>query len=123
MKRAITILLCVFCLQGFAQHTGFYRTFPGNDSVTYFTNSKMVKGLTFYHELAKDTANAIFYIENYKYSDLKISLEKIKIMNAKLCLPGYKSKPGDLIFTMDSESEIIFYYHMHEQDLLDVKIN
>ena len=123
MKKAITILLCVFCLKGFAQDTGFYKTFPGNDSVTYFTNSKILKGLTFYHKLAKDTANAIFYVDDYRYSDLKISPEKIKIMNARPCLEGFKSKPGDLIFTMDGDSEIIFYYHMHEEDLLDVKIN
>ena len=36
-------------------------------------------------------------------------------MNAKLCLPGYKSNPGDLIFTMDSDQDIIFYYHLHER--------
>ena len=123
MKKLITIILCFFCMQSFSQNIGFIRTFPGNNSVTYFTNSRLVKGLSFYHALAADTANTVFYIENYKYSDIQIFDEKIKAMKAKLCMPGYKSNPGDFIFTMDSESDIIFYYHVRAEDLLDPKFN
>jgi hypothetical protein len=119
----MTIILCFLFLPSFAQDRGFIKMFPGNDSVTYLTNSRLVKGLAFYHDLAQDTSNAIFYIENYKYSDVKVFPAKIKVMNAKLCFDDYKSNPGDFIFTMDSKSEIIFYYHLRESELMDAKFN
>ncbi|HVA98051.1 MAG TPA: hypothetical protein VNG53_04075 [Bacteroidia bacterium] len=110
-------------MQSFAQDIAYIKTFPGNNNTTYFTNSRKVHGLTFYHAIAADTLNAVFYIENYKYSDIKIFKEKMKAMKAKLCMPGYRSKPGDFIFTMDSEVDIIFYYHVRKEDLLDPKFD
>lgn len=112
MKKLTTIILCFFCVQSFAQKMFYVKSFPGNDKNFYYTNSKKIRGLVFCHTIAADTVNAVFYIENYKYSDVKIIPQKIKVMNAKLCLPGYKSKAGDFIFTMDSDQDIIFYYHL-----------
>ena len=68
----------------------------------------MVKGLSFYHALAADTANTVFYIENYKYSDIQIFEEKIKAMKVKLCMPGYKSNPGDFILQWTAKATLSF---------------
>jgi hypothetical protein len=116
MKKLDTIILCMFCLESYSQNTGYLITFPGNDSVVYLTNSRVAHGLSFFHALAKDTANGVFYIENFKYSDIHTSPDKIRAMKAKFCLPGYKSKPGDLIFSMDSETDFIYYYHLNKED-------
>lgn len=123
MIKLTTIILCFFYVQSFAQDMAYIKTFPGNNNTTYLTNSRKIKGLTFYHAIAADTLNAVFYIENYKYSDVKVFADKIKVMNAKICLHGYKSRPGDFIFTMDSEVGIIFYYHIQEKDLMNEKFN
>ena len=123
MKKLTTIILCFFCVQSFAQKMFYVKAFPGNDKNYYDTNSKKIGGLVFCHAIAADTVNAVFYIENYKYSDVKVFPEKIKVMNAKLCLAGYKSNPGDFIFTMDSEQDIIFFYHLNKKEYEDAKHN
>jgi hypothetical protein len=116
MKKLATIILCMVYLQSYSQDTGYLITFPGNDSVVYLTNSQMVHGLSFYHALAKDTAYRVFYIEHFKYSDIHTAPDKIMAMKAKLCLPGYKSQPGDFIFSIDSQTDFIFYYHLNKED-------
>jgi hypothetical protein len=47
---------------------------------------------------------------------VKVFSEKIKVMNAKLCLPGYKSNLGDFVSTIDGDQDIIFFYHLREKD-------
>lgn len=122
MKKLFTFILCLICLQNYAQDQGYFKTFPGNESVLYLTNSNLVKGLSFFHKTAADTSNTVFYIEDFKYSDIQLFAEKIKVSNLKICIPNYKSNPGDFIFTFDNENEIIFYYHTRKEDLLKEKI-
>jgi hypothetical protein len=113
MKKLFPIVMLMVCSAGFAQRGGnlYLKTFPGNMGAIYSTNISQVGGLTFTYRTPSDTNNMVYYIENFKPEDIKVFQDKIKLYSSMLCLPGYKSKIGDFIYSFTSENEILYFYH------------
>lgn len=111
MKKILIILLCFTCVAAFSQQQFYLKKFPANNSTRYITNSPTVRGIVLFYRNAADTNKTVLYIENFKQSDIKFFAEKVKFYNSKICLPNYKSNPGDFIYSFDSDGEIIYFYH------------
>jgi hypothetical protein len=123
MKKILITLLCFTCIAGFAQDQIFIKEFPGNEDVVYITHSSKVKGLVFRYNIAADTNKTVFYIPDFKQSDIRLIEQKINIHEAKLCPNNYKSKPGDFIFSFTSKNEMIYFYHRREMESPNSKFN
>ena len=111
-----TLLIVIFFLliishETSAQQQFFLKKFPANNNITYITNSPTVKGIVFFYEVAADTSKPVFYISDFKQSDIQFFAEKAKVYNSKICFPNYQSSPGDFIYSITSEGEIIYFYH------------
>jgi len=112
MKKILIILFCCTTGTAFAQEQQFFlKKFLLNNSTRYITNSPTVRGIVFFYRNAADTNKAVFYIENFKQSDIKFFSEKAKLYNSKICFNNYKSSPGDFIYSFDSDGELIYFYH------------
>ena len=111
MKKILILLLCFTCVAAFSQQQFYLIKFPANNSTRYITTSPSVRGIVFFYETASDTSKAVMYIPNFKQSDIQSFGEKTTFYNAKLCFNNYKSSPGDFIYSITSEGEIIYFYH------------
>ena len=111
MKTLSTLIIFFLYLQNVVQGQSYVKSFHGNDSAIYVTNTNVTSGLNFVYENAADTNKTIYYIENFKHSDLKNVPDKIILENAKICRGNYKSKVGDFIFSFDSKNEFIYFFH------------
>lgn len=111
--KTILSAICLLVISNVAhsQQQFYLKKFPANNSTTYFTNSPTTKGIVFFYENPADTSNPVFYVPDFKLSDIQTFKEKHAISNSKLCFPNYKSQPGDFIYSITSEGEIIFFYH------------
>jgi len=123
MKKILITFFCLTCFAGFAQDQTYIKEFPGNEEVIYITHSSKVKGLVFRYNIASDTNKAVFYIPDFKQSDIRLIEKKLKLYDAKICSNDYKSKPGDFIFSFTSKNEIIYFYHRREMDSPHSKFN
>ena len=123
MKKILITLFCLTCFAGFVQNQTFIKEFPGNENVIYITHSSKVKGLVFRYNIASDTNKVVFYIPDFKQSDIRLIEQKLKIHEAKICPNDYKSKPGDFIFSFTSKNEMIYFYHRREIDSPHSKFN
>ena len=122
MKKLFIVLFCCTSFAAFSQQ--FYlKKFPLNNTTRYITNSPTVRGIVFFYQTASDTSKAVFYIENFKQSDLKIFTGKVQLNNGKICMNNYVSKPGDFIYSVTSEGEIIYFYHPRPREFPGEKIN
>lgn len=109
MKKIIATVLIFIAIKSQSQITPIYVVnFPGNDSAIYITNTGNTDGLKFFFDNPNDVHNSFFYIPNFKTKDFILTAEKIKIMNAKLIINKYISKPGDLIFTFNYANKLIY---------------
>jgi len=119
MKKILIILFVCTTGAAFSQQQFFLKKFPANNNTTYITNSPTVRGIVFFYRNAADTNKAVFYIENFKQSDIKLFAEKGKLYNSKICFNNYKSSPGDFIYSFDSDGEIIYFYHQPPETKLN----
>jgi len=76
MKKILIILFCCTSVAALSQQQFFLKKFPANNNTTYITNSPTVRGIVFFYRNAADTNKAVFYIENFKQSDIKILRKK-----------------------------------------------
>jgi hypothetical protein len=72
MKTLITAFFFFLIISNaaFAQQQFFLKKFPANDNITYITNLPTVKGIVFFYEKAADTSKPVFYIQDFKQSDI-----------------------------------------------------
>ncbi|HEY5371069.1 MAG TPA: hypothetical protein VIJ75_18960 [Hanamia sp.] len=81
MKKILIILFCCTTGAAFAQEQQFFlKKFPANNNTTYITNSPTVRGIVFFYRNAADTNKAVFYIENFKQTDIKIFCGKSEVL-------------------------------------------
>jgi len=111
MKKLLIFLFNFMSVTAFSQQQFFLKKFPLNNSTRYITNSPTVRGIVFFYQTASDTSKAVFYIPDFKRSDIRFFAEKIKINNSKLCFSNYVSQPGDFVYSFPSEGGIIYFYH------------
>lgn len=123
MKKILIILFCCTSATAFSQQQFFLKKFPANNNTTYITNSPTVRGIVFFYQTASDTSKPVFYIENFKQSDIQFFSGKARLYNAKICMNNYVSQPGDFIYSITSEGEIIYFYHPRRKGLPGEKIN
>jgi hypothetical protein len=110
LKKLFLIVLVLVCTSTFGQLL-YTKRFPGNWAAIYTSNVMLVGDLTFVYRTASDTNNVVFYIENFKPENIKSIPEKIKFYSSKICLPDYKSKIGDFIYSFNSQNELLYFYH------------
>ena len=123
MKKIIIVLLCLISFAAFSQQQFFLKKYPLNNSTRYITNSPTVSGIVFFYQTASDTSKPVFYIENFKQSDIQFFSGKVQLYNTKICMNNYVSQPGDFIYSITSEGEIIYFYHPRRKELPGEKIN
>ena len=120
MKKILIILFCCTTDAAFAQEQQFFlKKFPVNNSTRYITNSPTVRGIVFFYRNAADTNKAVFYIENFKQSDIKFFAEKVKFSNSKICFNNYKSSPGEFIYSFHSDGKLIYFYQQPPETKLN----
>ena len=104
------ILTLLFSHLATAQQQFYLKKFPANNNNSYITNSPTIKGIVFFYENPKDTNKAVFYIPDFKQSDIKNFEKKQTLYNARICFPNYKSKAGDFIFSTTSGGKFYYFY-------------
>ena len=95
------------------------KSFPIPEDTDYITNINISTGLEFYYTSKEEMNKAkIYVIHNFKISDLaKLqedesinTLSKMKYNSKLISDQNFTSKPGDFIYTLNS-NQISFYYH------------
>jgi len=123
MKKIIIVLLCLTSFAAFSQQQFFLKKYPLNNTTRYITNSPTVSGIVFFYQTASDTSKPVFYIENFKQSDIQLFSGNVQLYNTKICMNNYVSQPGDFIYSITSEGDIIYFYHPRRKELPGEKIN
>ncbi|MGN6802385.1 MAG: hypothetical protein ACTHJN_10790 [Ginsengibacter sp.] len=120
MKTILSMIFMILVSQTATAQQQFYlKKFPANNNNSYITNSPTIKGIVFFYENPKDTTKPVFYIPDFKQSDIKNFEKKQTLYNAKICFPNYKSKPGDFIFSTTSDGKFYYFYDNRPQDKLN----
>jgi hypothetical protein len=123
MKIIFLTLFLFASVAGFSQTRVYPKKFNANPDGIYVTNSTSNPDLSFLYKTAEDTSRITYLIEKFSPNDLVHAGEKLQFYNVKLCLPNYQTKLHDFIFSITSESEIIYFFHISDKYYPPVKTN
>ena len=111
MKKFILCLVFFTAFTAYSQKRFYPKKFNGNTNAIYVTNSTSKDNLAFLYTTPSDTSKALFLIENFKSSDIQYLGSDFKFSNLNFCPENYKTKVGDVVFTITSERVLIYFYH------------
>ena len=123
MKKFFLTLLFLVSFSAYSQKRFYPKKFNGNTDAIYITNSTSKNNLAFLYATTADTSKTIYLIENLRASEIEQVQDKLQLYNAKLCRDSYKTKVGDFIFSVTSESVFIYFYHAANANSTNEKIN